>query len=55
MNQNLYITSEKNSHGISLSEWMDGEELTIRIEKVMNFQTDNFKTKNKNIFLGKMD
>ena len=46
----FYITSEKNSHGISLSEWMDGEELTIRIEMVNNFQTDNFKTNNKIYF-----
>ena len=37
----FYITSEKNSHGIALSEWMDGEELTIRIEKVNIFQTNN--------------
>ena len=56
----FYLTSEKNSHGISLSEWMDGEELTIRIEKVNNFQTDNIdviisKQKQNIYFLGKMD
>ena len=31
----FYITSEKNSNGIVLNEWMDGkEEFTFRIEKV---------------------
>ena len=31
---NFFITSEKNSLGILLNEWMDGDELSIKIERV---------------------
>ena len=35
----FYITSDKNSNGIVLNEWMDGkEEFTFRIEKVSAIQ-----------------
>ena len=30
----FYFTSEKNSHGIICNEWIDGEELAIKIDKV---------------------
>ena len=30
----IYITSYKNSDGILINEWMDGDELAIKIEKV---------------------
>ena len=31
---NFFITSEKNSLGILLNEWMDGDELSIKVERV---------------------
>ena len=33
----FYITSDKNSDGIFISEWMQGDELAIKIEKVSYF------------------
>ena len=30
----IYLTSEKNSHGIIYNEWIDGEELAFKFEKV---------------------
>ena len=34
----FYITSYKNSDGILINEWMEGDELAIKIEKVgINF------------------
>ena len=30
----FYLTSEKNSHGIIFNEWKDGEELSLKINKV---------------------
>ena len=32
----IYLTSEKNSHGIIYNEWVDGEELALKFGKVMN-------------------
>ena len=40
----FFITSEKNYHGVAVSEWMDGEELKIRIDRV---HTTNYQFENK--------
>ena len=39
---NFFITSEKNSLGILLNEWMDGDELSIKIERVKKSKSRKF-------------
>ena len=34
---NFYVTSEKNANGIVFNDWMDGEEFTFKIDKVIIF------------------
>ena len=34
----IYLTSEKNSHGIIYNEWIDGEELALKFGKVKAFK-----------------
>ena len=47
---NFYMTSEKNANGIVFNDWMDGEEFTFKINKViMYFFKTTFHTHDKNV------